>query len=66
LNDKVNCGPPGTSNIFDSVKLAITGFAENDTRKDLAFFRKTTHCHNDTNRLPTGSEICLENIPSPW
>jgi len=66
LRDKVNLGTPGTSKIFGSAKLAITEFVENDICKDLPLSRKNTHCHNDTNRLPTGSEICLENIPSQW
>lgn len=61
-----NLGTPGTSKIFGSAKLAITEFVENDICKDLPLSRKNTHCHNDTNRLPTGSEICLENIPSQW
>lgn len=66
LIDKVDCGAPGTSNIFDSVKLAIAEFVQYDTSKDLAFYRKTRDCHNDTNRLPTAGAFCLENKPSLW
>ena len=66
LSDKVDLGTPGTSNVFKSVKLAMTDFAFNKVQKGLSLILKNHNSHNDTNRLPTGSEICLENIPSPW
>ena len=66
MNDKVNCGAPGTSLVFKSVKLAMTDFALNKAQKGLSLFLKNHTSHNDTNRLPTGSEICLENTPSLW
>jgi hypothetical protein len=46
--------------------LTIAGSGYLSDNEDLTLGGKIHDCHNDTNRLPTGSEICLENIPSPW